>query len=102
MSAPDFTSLWSRALGRFINLRGLVNAYHGVAPEVLADLAKFCGALERAPLNGDPFVQGRTAGRRDVWLHILAHRNLREEEVFALLKGEPIANAKERYRAGMV
>ena len=82
---------------RPFDLGAQAQAYRAMPPAVLADLADFCGATDPAPAEGDLFKQGRAAGRRDVWLRIVAHRHLREEEVFALLKGEPIATALERY-----
>lgn len=83
--------------GRQVDLKVQVRGYRMMTPDVLADLAEFCGAIDPAPKDGGEFVQGRAAGRRDVWLRIMAHRVLRETEVYALLKGEPIATAQERY-----
>ncbi len=57
---------------------------------VLPALADFCGAAEHAPKDGDLFKQGRAAGRRDVWLYLQEHLNMTEEELYGMLKGQPI------------
>jgi hypothetical protein len=57
---------------------------------ILPDLAEFCYAAEPAPKSSDLFVQGRAAGRRDVWLHISEYLHLTEEELFALYRGRSI------------
>lgn len=84
--------------GRTTSIQKLALGYRSIPQEALADLAEFCGAIDPAPKEGNSFAQGRAAGRRDVWLHVAAFRGLREEEVYALLKGEPIATAWEKYR----
>jgi hypothetical protein len=57
---------------------------------VLPDLAEFCHAYEPSPKENDLFVQGRAAGRRDVWLHIREPLELTEEELSALLRGRSL------------
>ncbi len=63
---------------------------------VLPDLAEFCYASEPAPRDSDLFVQGRAAGRRDVWLHVNEHLHLTEEELTALYKGRSLPQRQER------
>lgn len=92
--------IWENLTSRFgrkVNLRVQVHGYHMIDQEVLADLADYCGAVDPLPLDGDPVKLARAAGRNDVWRRIMAHRHLREGEVYALLKGEPIATAQDRY-----
>jgi len=96
---PFLTKLRSKRFGRPVHMGVLVNSYRLIQQPVLADLAEFCGAIDQAPVTDNMFEQGRVAGRRDVWLRIMAHRSLREEEVYALLKGDPIATAVEQYNA---
>jgi hypothetical protein len=57
---------------------------------ILPDLNEFCHANEPAPKGGDPFLQGRMAGRRDVWLHVSEWLHLTEEEQFALYQWRSI------------
>lgn len=82
--------------GRRFDLKIQAQAYRFIPQAVLADLAEFCGASEPSPQNGDPFLQGRRAGRRDVWLRIIGHRAIREDEIIALLRGEGIAATREK------
>ncbi len=95
----DFLTRLVTRFGRTAHMGVQVQAYRMIPQPALADLAEFCGAIDPAPVDGDMFKQGRVAGRRDVWLRIMSHLALREEEVYALLKGEPIATAVERYNA---
>lgn len=83
--------------GRRVDLKLQVNGYIAIPQDCLADLADFCGAVSPAPRSGDMFEQGRAAGRRDVWLRIQAHRHLSPEELFSLIKGEPLVSALDRY-----
>lgn len=76
--------------GRRVDLPQQVRSYRRIPPDVLSDLAEFCGAMDPAPLEGDQFKQGRVAGRRDVWLRIQQHCCLDEAEIYALLKGQPL------------
>lgn len=62
---------------------------------VLPDLLEFTGALDPAPRNEDLFMQGRAAGRRDVWLRIQEHLRLTEEELFALYVGRSTFKAED-------
>ena len=54
--------------------------------QVLPDLAEFCGAFDPAPNSNDLFMQGRAAGRRDVWLHIDQTLRLTPEELAAVYR----------------
>ena len=65
------------------------------AADILADLAEYTAALEPAPATGDLFVQGRFAGRRDVFLRIMQHCHLTEEELFNLYAGRPLSEKKD-------
>jgi hypothetical protein len=85
----DFRNIRSR-FGRRVDLVQQISGYRAVPDTVIADLMEFCGAVDEAPKSGDPFIQGRAAGRRDVWLRIQHHRHLREHELYALMKGEPL------------
>ena len=55
--------------------------------QVLPDLAEFCGAFDPAPAHNELFMQGRAAGRRDVWLHISEVLRLTEDELTAVYRG---------------
>ncbi len=55
---------------------------------ILPDILEFTGFLRSAPMHGDPFMQGRIQGRRDVGLHILEQLNLDPVELYAILKGQ--------------
>lgn len=74
--------------GRKVDLPLQVAEYHRIPPNVMFDLADYCGAIDPAPKDATEFQRGRREGRRDVWLRIQAHRNLTYPEVYALLKGE--------------
>lgn len=62
---------------------------------VLPDVAEFCHVNEPAPRESDLFVQGRAAGRLDVWLHMQEYLHLTDEEIYALRRGQSV------YRPGM-
>ena len=93
MPLPDILN----RVGRTFRLDHMKAAYRqcfrspAAANYVLPDLAIFTGAMEHAPANGDPFIQGRAAGRRDCWLHLMEHLHLTEDEQFALMAGKPLA-----------
>lgn len=82
-------------LGRRTRLDHLRRAYllalrSPVAVEhILPDLAEFCGANDPAPKADNLFMQGRAAGRRDVWLRIQNFLHLNDEELMALYAGRP-------------
>jgi hypothetical protein len=57
---------------------------------ILPDLSEFCHAMEVAPRDSDLFLQGRAAGRRDVYMHIAEWLNLTEDELFAIHYGRSI------------
>lgn len=57
-----------------------------VAETVLADLAKFCRASESA-FHVDPRVHALLEGRREVWLRIVQHLELEEQELFRRFAG---------------
>jgi hypothetical protein len=54
---------------------------------VLPDLAEFCHANDPAPRDSDLWLQGRAAGRRDVWLRVQEHLGLSEEQLQDLYVG---------------
>jgi hypothetical protein len=58
---------------------------------IIADLMEFTYALEAAPLEGNEFMQGRMAGRRDVFLRIMQHCHLNEKELYNIYTGRPIS-----------
>jgi len=55
-----------------------------VAQIVLADLARFCRANE-STFHEDPRVHAVAEGRREVWLRIVNHSKLTEQELLQLL-----------------
>ena len=61
----------------------------------LADLMTFCGLADEAPMSGDPFIQGRAAGRRDVALRIREHLHLTHDELYAVIQGRSFLTAKD-------
>ena len=62
---------------------------------VLPDIAEFCRATDPAPREGDLFIQGRAAGRRDVWLHLNEFLHLTEEELADVLRGRAVLTTQE-------
>jgi hypothetical protein len=54
---------------------------------VLKDLAIFCRANE-STFHENERIHVLAEGRREVWLRIRHHLDLREEELFALYSGE--------------
>lgn len=83
-------------LGRPIQWPNLVRAYRAclnspaATEHILPDLAEFCGASDPAPKIPDLFMQGRHAGRRDVWLRIQGFLHLSDADLMALHTGRPI------------
>lgn len=57
--------------------------------EVLRDLAKFCRANESC-FHPDQRKHAATEGRREVWLRIQQHLNLRTDDLFNLYNGGSI------------
>lgn len=57
---------------------------------VLPDLAEFCGANDPAPKTPDLFMQGRAAGRRDVWLRLQNFLHLSDRDHMELLAGHQV------------
>jgi hypothetical protein len=90
---PDWWKLRGR-FGRDADLMEQAKAYRiafgqpGAKLYVLPDLAEVCGVGR--PLPTDPGALQRAAGRQDVWLHLQRYLNFTEEEVYAMLKGNPI------------
>lgn len=82
-------------LGRRVRLDTLSKAFQiafstpGTAP-ALSHLAEFCGASDPAPKSPDLFMQGRAAGRRDVWLEIQKFIHLSDRELMELLAGRQV------------
>lgn len=62
---------------------------------VLPYLAERCGAHDPAPRTGDLFMQGRHAGRRDIWLELQNFIHLSDEEVISVLRGRAIERRDE-------
>lgn len=54
--------------------------------EVLVDLARFCRA-HRSTFHADPRVHALMEGRREVFLRILDHLKLSEEDLWKLYSG---------------
>ncbi len=83
-------------LGRLFDLGQTRKAYRmallspAAGAFILPDLAEFCGANDPAPPAPDLFMQGRHAGRRDVWLHIQEFLHLTDEELMALYQGRAV------------
>lgn len=57
---------------------------------VLPDLSDFCRSTETAPAQSDLFIQGRFAGRQDVWRHIAEYLHLTDDELYDLRRGQSI------------
>lgn len=83
MAIPSFFGRW----GRQYTAPDMSRAYRGLFQSqlgndfVLPDLAEFCHAGEPSPEVSDLFIQGRAAGRRDVWLRIQNHLNMSEAQI---------------------
>src|SRR5216684_4489470 len=96
------TETFLSRLGRLFTTAEMKKAYQLVfrttAGErfVLPDLAEFTHALEPAPRDSDLFVQGRAAGRRDVWLHINNHLHLTEEALAAVYMAHALPSQPRR------
>lgn len=86
MAPPKFIS----RLGHEVDVPDLQRAYLRVPDEVQVDLAEFCYATDPAPQASDLFIQGRAAGRRDVFLHIQEFLRLSQDELYALRRGQAI------------
>ncbi len=90
------TETFISRLGRLFTASEIRQAYQMVfrttAGErfVLPDLAEFTHALEPAPRDSDLFVQGRAAGRRDVFLRIQQHLNLTEADLASIYKAHAL------------
>lgn len=54
--------------------------------QVLKDLARFCRAHE-STFHPDPRVAAALDGRREVWLRISHHLELKESQIWALYAG---------------
>jgi hypothetical protein len=89
-------------LGRAYTVPELKQAYQTVfrngAGEhfVLPDLTEFTHAMEEAPIDDNMFKQGRAAGRRDVWLRIVQHLDLPEEDLVLMHKSRSIIPRGEK------
>lgn len=88
---PEFLT----RLGRRVKLDALAKGYRIAfsAPGtdlVLPDLAEFCGANDPAPKTPDLFMQGRAAGRRDVWLRLQQFLNLSDRDLMNLMVGQQV------------
>ena len=83
-------------LGRRFQVDRLARAYRvcllspAACEYIIPDLAEYCGANDPAPKDGDMFMQGRAAGRRDVWLRLQSFLHLTDEELVALLAGRAV------------
>jgi hypothetical protein len=69
-------------------LRGRRQAYIAVftGPDgeaVLKDLARFCRA-NKSTFNPDPYLAARLDGRREVWLRLMEHIGLTEDQLYKL------------------
>lgn len=80
---------------RKIDLKQLALAYQAIPQTALADLSDYCGAIKPAPHDRDAMI--RHEGRRDVWLRIVGFRNVRDNEIVALQRGEQIATTQDQY-----
>ena len=61
--------------------------------EVLRDLAKFCRANETT-FHADPRIHAVLEGRREVWLRIMEHLQLSEDELWRLYTAQPKGQSK--------
>lgn len=89
------------ASGRKVDLPAQTLAYKRAfgSPEgklhIMPDLIEFTGFLRPAPDGDSLFAQGRAQGRRDVMLRILGNLHLSSEELYAMLKGQPIIKPED-------
>jgi len=58
-----------------------------VGEKVLVDLAKFCRAHD-STFNPDPHIAARLDGRREVWLRVVGHLNLSQDQLWELYNGK--------------
>lgn len=86
LTMPKFLS----RLGHDVDLSALRREYLRMPDGVRVDLAEFCHAADPSPDTNDLFVQGRAAGRRDVWLRIARFLNLTDAELFDLWRGQSV------------
>src|SRR5712691_965674 len=63
---------------------------------VIPDIIEFTHALEPAPRDSDLFVQGRAAGRRDVFLHLQKHLIFTEDELASMFKAQALPSQPRR------
>jgi hypothetical protein len=62
--------------------------------DVLKDLAKFCRAHE-STFHSDARKHAALEGRREVFLRVMEHLNLTEEQIFELHKVKDMTEAKK-------
>jgi hypothetical protein len=79
--APDVAQAYRIALGREAPAGRLV----------LADLARYCHALESTFVAGDPHATALNEGRRDVLNHVLELIDIRAEDFAQLI--QEVSNA---------
>src|SRR5229473_3516752 len=90
------TETFLSRLGRWFTAAEMKQAYQMVFRTtsgerfVLPDIAEFTHALEPAPRDSDLFVQGRAAGRRDVFLRIQQQLNLSEADLASIYRAQAL------------
>lgn len=72
--------------GRAGSYKRLFDKDSGDAKAVLIDLARFCRA-NQSTFHPDPHVQAELEGRREVWLRIMQHTKMTNEELYDLYNG---------------
>ncbi len=61
--------------------------------EVMRDLAKFCRAYE-STFHPDPRVHAVLEGRREVWLRLIEHLRLSDDDLWRIYASQPKGNVK--------
>lgn len=74
----------SALFGRSHSYKGTFNTVHGKA--VLADLKRFCHAVTPTANIDNPNATYVAEGRREVWLRIMAHLNLSDQDIYELIE----------------
>lgn len=74
----DLRGFFNRRRTAYVNTFG-----NPMGQEVLADLARFCRANETT-FHPDARIHAVATGRHEVWLRIVKHLNLTDEQLFDL------------------
>lgn len=87
---------WLDSAKQFLSRRrtAYIKTFSGpFGEEVLADLAKFCRA-NQSTFHADPRVHAVAEGRREVYLRIVQHLQLTDDQLWRIF-GQPSSPQKE-------